>query len=499
MEWAIAFRKTPFECNSTCSNTILKSSIASELFRLIPAFVGLTLVGLLLGALSWSWLAGAVFYAGWLLLRLARLGHALERNDMEAVGEEDRGVWAPLSSAIIRRERKNSQRRKKLSQMLDRYRNATQALPDGVVVLGDSGDISAFNSTAARLLGLKYPADVGHLIVNYLRRPEFLTFLQRSDTDSRLEIDSTAEPGRKLSLRIVGFGRGSRRMLIVRDVTRLHRLESMRRDFVANVSHELKTPLTVIQGYNENLRRLLLEADDSRSSMDDTVRPIVQKSIDEVDAQSTRMGLLIEDLLELSRLETGENNDNDAKVDVCALLTDIRNEALNLCEHRHEIDLDLDESLSLWGTEKEIYSAFSNIIFNAARYMDNPGLVSICWRAGGGTDGSESTGAELIVSDQGRGIPAKDLSRVTERFYRVDKGRSRDVGGTGLGLAIAKHVMIRHDADLTIDSEVDSGTTVHCVFDAERVIRATARVLNYTEISESRDGFDVPEKSARTN
>jgi len=416
----------------------------------------LTLAGLLVGGLPWWWLAGAVFYAGWLVLRLARLGQALETNDLEAVSKEDQGVWAILSSAIIRRDK-------------------------------------------ARLLGLKSPADVGHPIVNYLRWPEFLTFLERTDPDARLEIDSTTVPGRKLSLRIVSFGKGRQRMLIVRDVTRLRRLESMRRDFVANVSHELKTPLTVIQGYNENLRRLLLEADDDRSSMDDTVRPIVQKSVNEVHSQSTRMGLLIEDLLELSRLETGDNSDREVQVDVCTMLKGIRDEALTLCEHRHKVELDLDEALSLRGTEKEIYSAFSNIIFNAARYMDDPGVVTIVWRQSDRVDSHGLPGVELSVSDQGRGIPPKDLGRVTERFYRVDKGRSRDVGGTGLGLAIAKHVMIRHDAELLIDSELDSGTTVRCVFDSERVIRATARVLEYTEKSDSKDIAEETVKSARTS
>lgn len=453
------------------------SSIASELVRLIPVAIALTLIGLVTGQLPWFLLLGAIVYCGWLLLRLNRIGRAIEIRDMDALSDEDEGALSGISSAFIRREKYTRQRRERLSQLLDQYRDANQALPDGVVVIGETGDISAFNATAASLLGLQSPADIGRPINNYLRRPEFSAFLERSDSESRLEIDSPSRVGRKLWLRIVRFGKGRQRLMIVRDVTRLQRLESVRRDFVANVSHELKTPLTVIQGYNENLQSLLLDARDQRSSMDSTVRPIVEKSVKEIQAQTHRMRLLIEDLLELSRLEAGDSDDSrEVDIDIVTMLSSIREEALTLCADRHSIDLDLDESLNLRGNQAEIYSAFSNILLNAVRYMDTPGNVDVRWWQ------RDDEQLEFCVTDQGRGIPATDVGRVTERFYRVDSGRSRDVGGTGLGLAIVKHVMIRHDADLVIESEVEAGTSVRCVFSAERAIRKTARVIDYASV-----------------
>lgn len=460
----------------------MKSSILSELFRLAPFAIGLILIGLIVGGLPWWLLAGSLSYSSWLILRLLRLSRALDANDLRAVGEEDEGLLAGISSAVIRRHNYTRQRRARLSQMLDQYRNATQALPDGVVVIGETGDITAFNATAGNLLGLQSPADVGRPINNYLRRPEFTDFLERSDGDSRLEIDAPTGRNRKIWLRIVRFGKGGQRLMIVRDVTRLQRLESVRRDFVANVSHELKTPLTVIQGYNENLQRLLLEADDNRSSMDATVRPVVEKSIGEIQSQLNRMGLLIQDLLELSRLEASETDaGKETVIDICAILNLVRKDSLPVAKTQHKVTLELDESLKLRGYESELYSAFANIVQNALRYMDTPGTVSVRWFK------RDDGYAEVSFKDEGRGIPAKDVSRVTERFYRVDKGRSRDVGGTGLGLAIVKHVMIRHDADLIIESEIDTGTTVRCVFGPERVVPASADVVDYIKPTETDD------------
>lgn len=454
----------------------MKSSIFSELVRLAPFAISLVLLGLVLGGLPWWLLTGTLCYGSWLLLRLHRLSRAMDVNNLRAISEEDEGILSGISSAVIRRHRYTSQRRARLSQMLDQYHNATQALPDGVVVIGETGDIAAFNTTAGNLLGLKAPADVGRPISNYLRRPEFSAFLERSDTESRLEIESPAKVGRKIWLRIVRFGKSGQRLMIVRDITRLDRLESVRRDFVANVSHELKTPLTVIQGYNENLQRLLLEAEDNRSFMDDTVGPVVEKSIREIQSQASRMGLLIQDLLELSRLEASDTDERkETEIDISAMLTTIRADSLSLAKAKHKIELDIDEGIRLRGYESELYSAFSNVILNALRYMDTPGTVTIRWQPG--DDGS----AELSFADEGRGIPAKDVSRVTERFYRVDQGRSREVGGTGLGLAIVKHVMIRHDADLTIESELNEGTIVRCVFGPERVVRVTADVIDYVK------------------
>ncbi|MEX0915668.1 MAG: ATP-binding protein, partial [Wenzhouxiangellaceae bacterium] len=263
--------------------------------------------------------------------------------------------------------------------------------------------------------------------------------------------DSPTDLGGRLSMRVVPYGRGQYLML-VRDITRLQRLENMRRDFVANASHELRSPLTVMGGYLENMTE------------DQEMPEIWSAPLSEMQSQCRRMTTLVNDLLELSRLETDAPGEpDDQPVDVAEIVRRVRNEALAQAGGERTIEADLDESLGLAGMENELFSAFSNLVFNAVRYTEPGGHIRIYWRRE--PDGS----ARFCVADDGIGIDARHLPFITQRFYRVDPSRSRSAGGTGLGLAIVKHVMQRHDARLRIHSDPGEGSEFCCVFPASRL------------------------------
>ena len=228
--------------------------------------------------------------------------------------------------------------------------------------------------------------------------------------------------------------------LIARDVTRVSQLEEMRKDFVANVSHELRTPLTVITGYLE-----LLPSDKKD--------PFVSKALDEMHSQTARMQNLIEDLLTLSRIEASAERIFENSVDMHAMLRQIEAEASALNKDKqHHIQFDIDRSLQVFGVETELRSACSNLIFNAIHYTPSPGNIRVSWQ-------ETEQGARFAVTDNGDGIAAKHLARLTERFYRVDKARSRKTGGSGLGLSIVKHVLNHHNSHLEIESQVKQGST----------------------------------------
>jgi len=422
--------------------------------ELLLAAVWIGLAGLnwlIFGGSAGWWLAAALFGAG---LRHVWQMHRLEswlRQGPRHQPPASWGLWGEVFDHYYRLQRRYNKRKKRLARVIREFRESTGAMPDGTVVLDNDRRISWFNSAAVGMLGLVTKRDIGQPIVNLVRAPAFEQFLRAGDFSRPVEIDSPVHDDSRISIRIVPYGQGQY-LLLARDVTRIQRLQNMRRDFVANASHELRSPLTVLGGYLENM------------SDDDRIPELWHHPLEEMLAQVRRMTTLVNDLLELSRLETDAPGDPDEQpVDVAELVRRIRVEAAAQIDGGRTIESDIDETLGLAGVENELFSAFSNLVFNAVRYTDADGRIRIRWhREADGT-------ARFCVRDNGIGIEAKHLPFVTQRFYRVDPSRSRSVGGTGLGLAIVKHVLQRHDARLKIDSEPGEGSEFCCVFPESRL------------------------------
>lgn len=363
------------------------------------------------------------------------------------------GLWEDVFAALYQRSREQREQRQALSETLERFRMVAQTLPDGVVILGEDLSIEWLNSNAEAHMGLSAQRDTGYPITNLFRDAAFVDYLEARQFGSSLELRPLRSAGRVLSLQLVPFGE-TQAMLLTRDVSQREKLETMRRDFVANVSHELKTPLTVVAGFIETLS----------DGIDDIPKDDVKHYLDLAAEQAGRMQRLIEDLLILSSMETGSPPPHEEEAMVAALLADVRGEISTLSGGRHEVEIESDGPALLRGSSKELRSVFGNLAGNAVRYTPPGGRIVLRWK------GLPDGGAEFSVSDSGIGIAAEHIPRLTERFYRVDRGRSRDTGGTGLGLAIVKHALERHQAELRIESEPGKGSTFTAHFPAHRII-----------------------------
>lgn len=419
------------------------------IWRLIAWLALGTLIGA--GALGSAWIGlalVALMLVAWHYLRLWRVLRLLrERRRLRA--PMSRGVFGELESLLYRRQRESLVRKRRLASILRVYRQVAAAVPDGAVVLDRHGfTIIWFNDAAERLLGLRYPRDLGARLPNLLRTPRVLEWLNEPTHGEPLfDLASPSDDSVRLSLRLIAYA-SDQWLLVVRDVSTLMRLEQVRRDFVANVSHELRTPLTVIHGYLE-----LFEPEDN---------PAWQPMVQEMRRQTSRMTQIVDDLLMLSRLEA-QSRPSDEMVAMAPTLRTLEREALALSQGRHRIRVSDDAGCDLAGSPKELHSAFSNLVSNAVRYTPDDGAIAVHWER------TADGGARLRVVDSGQGIPAQHIPRITERFYRVSSSRSRDSGGTGLGLSIVKHVLGRHHAQLEIHSEVGKGSTFSCVFPAASV------------------------------
>ncbi|MFC5569559.1 phosphate regulon sensor histidine kinase PhoR [Lysobacter yangpyeongensis] len=399
---------------------------------------------------------GIVAWHYWRLRRLLMRLTARRRHTPPRGG----GMWDELDRLLFRGQQEMRGRKRRLIEMLRAYRAAAAALPDAIVVVErNSQRIQWFNEAARNLLQLGYPQDLGAPIAKRLQPLQLSHWLAAGRNAEPLEVASPWNPPVTLSLRLIPYSENLW-LLVARDVTRLLQLERMRRDFVANVSHELRTPLTVVHGYLDML--------------DPTEHPDWAPMLAEMQRQSQRMTQLVEDLLTLSRLESADHLANEETIAMPALLDTLRREALALSQNRHDIRVEDSAGVDLFGSHKELHSAFSNLVANAIRYTPAGGQVTVRFRkdrperlASGVLAGR--TGVVLEVADTGYGIPATHLPRITERFYRVSTSRSRESGGTGLGLSIVKHVLNLHQARLEIASEVGRGSTFSCHFGAERV------------------------------
>jgi len=371
----------------------------------------------------------------------------------ESYGPEQTGMVDDICREVDSIKKRHNIREKKLGLYLKQFQNATNALPDAIVVLGEHGEIDWANKKAEEYLGIIWPKDASMRISNLVRKNELDNFLNGSNTHVQLgfELKSPVNSQVQLEIRISPYGE-IQNLLVARDISNIVKTNQMRKDFIANASHELRTPLTVISGYLE-------------SFVDDTLCPQEWLPyIRQMRSQTSRMQSLIEDLLTLSSLEANQGKAEKDIVQVPIIISNIVKEAITLSGlSMHEINAEIDDKLFIYGHQNQLYSAFSNIIFNAVRYTPEKTEISISWSA-------DEYGAHLIVADNGNGFEKEHIPRLTERFYRIDKGRSRERGGTGLGLAIVKHVMVRHDADLRIKSEPGKGSEFSCHFPVQRIM-----------------------------
>ena len=415
-------------------------------FVLVGAWLALAfLFGVWFGNPGWWLVAALAVYLASTLRNLYLLDSVLLRG--KYVPPRTRGLWAELFALLSKLKAKSRQRKKRYQSLLREVRESTGALHDGGIILNARNEIEWFNPAAARLLGLDPATDTGQRIDNLIRYPEFVNHLE-SPKGEVISIASPQTHADRLSVQIIPYGK-AQRLAIVRDITREMRMERTRRDFVANASHELRSPLTVIGGY---LDALAQDAGISRSW---------HGPISEMERQVERMTRILQDLIELTRLESADREAPFEFVDVVGMLKFVKREFVSQ-RRSLTINLELETDLALLGSEPELHSVFYNLASNAVRFTPPEGTVEMCWKRSG-------TGAVFSVRDTGIGIPQELIPRVTERFFRVDPGRSRELGGTGLGLAIVKHALQRHGAALNIESRVGEGSTFICRFPDDRL------------------------------
>ena len=408
------------------------------------------LFGWFSGTLLWTLLILALGLLLWDVYNLRRLEHWL-RLTRKLDPPISSGLWGEVFDGLHRMRQRSRERDKRRRGLVRAYRDSIKAMPDGTVVLRGDYQIEWCNQAARRLLGLQWPRDEGRRISNIVRHPEFVGFLQQSAREARMiNLPSPVDDRIWLEIRLIPYAKKSS-LLIARDTTTLRRLETVRSDFVANVSHELRTPLTVVYGVAETLADEL--ADD----------PELARSAELLQEQAERMKHLVEDLLLLSRLETDTAIRTGEWINDSAMLAGLVEEGRMLSGKRqHQISLTAMPDLGVLGHERELRSAFGNLLANAINYTPDAGQIRLHWS-------TTAAGARLDVQDSGIGIAPEHLERLTERFYRVDTGRSKSRGGTGLGLAIVKHVLMRHEAQLEISSTLGQGSCFSCLFPPQRI------------------------------
>jgi two-component system phosphate regulon sensor histidine kinase PhoR len=394
--------------------------------------------------------AGALGIALWHLAQLDALARWAS-GPLEDPVPEGRGTWALAYGALYRRVRLRSARQRDLRLALDRFVSGAEALPEGVVVLDAVNRIQWANPRAQVHLGVELRKDAGAPIVNLVRQPAFAQYLASGDFSEPVIVESQREAAMTLSIQIVPFG-VEEKLLMSRDITRLEAVARLRRDFIANVSHELKTPLTVLSGFLETLADMRLEERQR------------QRYLALMAEQAQNMQRLVDDLLTLSALESEASVLQETEFAIVPLLLQVSADAKALSAGRHEITLNIGDQAKVLGSRDELASAFGNLVSNAVRYTPDGGRIALDWRV-------SADGGEFTIADTGIGIAAEHIPRLTERFYRVDRSRSRATGGTGLGLAIVKHVLIRHQADLLIDSAPAQGSRFTVRLPARRVKR----------------------------
>ena len=429
-------------------------SIAVAAALIIGLLAGVD-AGVVFLALAFVLLLGFHYLHQWRLLRW------LQSSEPQGIPDAS-GTWGEIFAHLYRLVKREKQSQRTLAGALVRFRQAGEAMPDGVVVLDAENRIEWMNPSAEDHFGLTLKRDRLQAITNLIRHPAFVSYLAAQNYGEPLVLKGPGEAERILSIQLVPYG-GQEMLLLSRDVTRWERLEAMRRDFIANVSHELRTPLTVMKGFLETLS-------DARQ----VDEKLFRRSLELMNGQAERMQRLVEDLLMLSRLEDSRYPLREEAIDIPALVQSILMDAEGLNRGQHRIAARIDR-LWMTGSREELRSAFSNLVSNAIRYTPAGGDIKVSWSM-------ENDEPTFRVEDNGEGIAAEHIPRLTERFYRVDRSRSRSTGGTGLGLAIVKHVLQRHQASLRIESEPGQGSRFSCMFPAERIAAASEVKAEVTPI-----------------
>lgn len=381
--------------------------------------------------------------------QLFKMGMWLQDARLETIPEAD-GIWGDVFSQLYKMVKKHNQTKHDLAEELQHIELATSALPEGVAILNDDNRIEWCNPLAQQHFDLDAKRDIMQDISYLVRQPEFIKYIRQFNPVEPLVMRPARHEEMILSIKLIPYGE-NKRLLISQDITQLERIEGMRRDFVANVSHELRTPLTVVNGFVENLQ-----------DMEDLNQESARRALQLMAEQTRRMDDLVADLLTLSRLENQNSQANEEPIDMSVLLNEVYQDGMLLSEERHTIKLEITNKSNLVGSHDELRSALSNLLSNAIRYTPEGGSVLLRWFERGGQP-------VFAVQDSGIGIAAQHLPRLTERFYRIDRSRSRETGGTGLGLAIVKHIALRHHAKLEVMSEEGRGSTFSLVFSSNRI------------------------------
>lgn len=383
-------------------------------------------------------------------INLARLKKFIQTDSVENISLPS-GYWEEIYFGLQRLVKGLKQKIRNIEQQHDHFIEAFQASPNGIVMLDENDQIEWCNSIAERFFGLNFKRDALQRINFLIRRPEFIQYFVKRNFEEPLLLERMGSNS-NLSLMIQAFPFGQKRhLLLVQNITDLQKADAMRRDFVANVSHEMRTPITVLMGFLETVQSLKL----SKEQQD--------QYFDLMMSQAQRMKTLVEDLLTLANLESNALPAATNELQMNTLMALVRNDADALSDGKHSLSYNIESSQNLLGDEREILSAFSNLVSNAIRYTPDLGTIKVRWMVN--QDGQ----GEFSVTDTGPGIAPEHLSRLTERFYRVDRSRSRETGGTGLGLAIVKHIASRHQAQLLIDSTPGIGSTFTLQFPKERL------------------------------
>ena len=426
----------------------------SELNRILLVFVPCILIGLVTGLLQFFFILGLIMYGLWTARQLVSLKQWLDGGALVEEAPEYLGIADQHVSSIVDLQKTHQISKSKLEESITHYKEMISALPDAVVIMASSGEIKSANQAAHDLLQIDLTRDINTRITQLVRRPAFIDYFSAQKFDSPLEIRGSSAHEPELCVRLIPFG-VSKLVLIAQDMSQSARIYEMRRSFISNASHELRTPLTVILGYLETL------------SMHQGMQNECNTAIKSAEVQANRMKQLVEDLLTLSRLESTASVVKDSEtIPVASLITDIVEEAKHSTWFtNHVISAQIKTHAMLKGDLQEIHSVISNLINNAVKHTDSGSEINVIWKE------SDEEGLQFSVEDNGQGIAPGHLERLTERFYRVDAGRSREKGGTGLGLSIVKHILVRHEGMLKIKSTLGQGSVFICSFPAHRVAK----------------------------
>ncbi len=420
-------------------------SFRNIIYRLLALLVASAFVGWLFEQVLLTMLATTLFLLVWHYHHLFKLINWLWQSKALSPPQA-KGVWGYLYDGLYRQVKQHRRKQKQLNEKIRRFRDGAEALPDAALMLSKELTIEWCNKKAQRLLGVRWPDDFSQRIDNLLRAPEFSDYLANENFESPCMLISPVHSDVQLEIRIMAYG-SEHVLLLARDISNIQRLEDMRRDFVANVSHELKTPLTVVRGYVEMIQ-----------ASEDVLDPHWQKAFQTIEGQVSRMDRLVEQLLNLAKVEN-KSHDEKQPIKMAKLISTLVDEVswLNQ-EKQHCISLNITTDINVLGFETELKSACANLISNAIAYTPSNGSIDVGWRL-------MDNKAIFSVKDNGDGIKPEHVNRLTERFYRIDRSRSRDTGGSGLGLAIVKHVLHHHQAELVITSHWGEGSEFSIYFD----------------------------------